>query len=99
MKIYQKIAENVSASIYVSEDKEKLILTPVNRNYNQPKKPVYYLKRGYPKQAAQYLSGLFATKDPAVFSGDRRHPITGMKQLFTVTFQNKGETLVMEGNV
>lgn len=99
IKLYKKVGANITASIYVSEDKEKLILTPVNRNYNQPKKPVYYLKRGYPKQAAEYLSGLFATKDPAVFSGDTKHPISGMKQLFTVTFKDKGETLVMEGNV
>lgn len=96
-KLFKKVGSNTTASIYASDDKEKLILVPVNRSYNQTKKPVFYLKRGKGSQKAHYLSGLFATKDPAVFSGDTKHPITGMKQLFTVTFQDGGEKLVLEG--
>lgn len=96
-KIFKKAGSNTTASIYVSDDKEKLILLPVNRSYNQTKRPVYYLKKGTGNQKPEYLSGLFATKDPAVFSGDVRNPITSMKQLFTVTFQEGGETLVLEG--
>ena len=96
-KLFKKAGANTTASIYVSDDKEKLILLPVNRSYNQTKRPVYYLKRGAGKQKPEYLSGLFATKDPAVFSGDVKHPVTGMKTLFKITFQDKGETILLEG--
>ena len=96
-KTFKKAGSNITASIYVADDKDKLIFVPVNRSYNQTKSPVYYLKRGKGSQKAEYLSGLFATKNPAVFSGDVKNPITGMKQLFTVTFQEGGETLVLEG--
>lgn len=96
-KTFKKSGANITASIYVAEDSDKLILVPVNRSYNQTKKPVYYLKRGAGNQKAEYLSGLFATKDPAVFSGDIRNPFTGMKQMFSVIFQDGGETLILEG--
>ena len=96
-KLFKKAGSNTTASIYVAEDSDKLILVPVNRSYNQTKKPVFYLKRGKGSQKAYYLSGLFATKDPAVFSGDTKHPITGLKQMFSVIFQDGGETLILEG--
>jgi hypothetical protein len=96
-KLYKKAGSNTTASIYLSDDKEKLILLPVSRSYNQIKKPVYYLKRGTGKQKPTYLSGLFPTKDPAVFSGDVKNKITGMKQMFSVIFQDGGETLILEG--
>jgi len=96
-KLFKKAGSNTTASIFVSDDKEKLILLPVNRSYNQTKKPVFYLKKGTGNQKPLYLSGLFATKDPAVFSGDIRNSITGMKTLFKVIFQDGGETLILEG--
>ena len=96
-KLFKKAGSNTTASIFVADDKDKLILVPVNRSYNQTKSPVYYLKRGKGSQKAEYLSGLFATKNPAVFSGDVKNPITGMKQLFTVTFKEGGEKIVLEG--
>ena len=96
-KLFKKAGSNTTAPIYVCDDKEKLILLPVNRSYNQTKKPVYYLKKGTGNQKPEYLSGLFATKDPAVFSGDTKHPITGIKQMFSVTFKEGGEMLVLEG--
>ena len=96
-KLFKKAGSNTTASIYLADDKEKLILLPVNRSYNQTKKPVYYLKKGTGKQKPEYLSGLFATKDPAVFSGDVKHPITGIKQMFSVTFKEGGESLLLEG--
>ena len=96
-KTFKKSGANITASIYVADDKEKLILVPVNREYTISKKPSYYLKKAKANQKPIYLSGLFPTKDPAVFSGDVKHAITGMKQMFTVTFQEAGETLVLEG--
>jgi len=97
MKTFRKLGATSAASIYMADDKEQLILIPVNRTYSIVKKPVFYLKRKKPSQKPQYLSGLFGTKDQAVFSGDIKHPITGMKQLFTVTFKEGGEKLVLEG--
>lgn len=91
LKSYSKIATNIGANIYVSEDQDKLILVPVNRQY-EGKKPVFYLKRN-----KAYLSGLFPTSDPAVFSGDTKDKITGLKQPFTVTFTDEGEAMIIEG--
>ena len=96
-KLFKKAGSNTTASIYVSDDKEKLILVPVNREYTISKKPSYYLKKAKANQKPFYLSGLFPTKDPAVFSGDTKHPITGLKQMFSVIFQDGGETLILEG--
>jgi len=76
---------------------EKLILVRVNREYTQKKKPAYYLKQGVKNQKPRYLTGLFATKDPHTFTGDIKDPITGMKNLFTVTFLDGGENLEIEG--
>ena len=97
-KTYKKVASNSTANIYNSEDNEKLILVSVNRNYNQNRKPLYYLKKGLPNQKTQYLTGLFPTKDESIFSGDIKHPITGMKQFFTIHFQNKGDILIIEAD-
>jgi len=97
MKTYKKLGATSAASIYMADDKEQLIIIPVNRTYSIVKKPVFYLKRKKPSQKPVYLSGLFPTKDPAVFSGDTKHPITGMKQMFSVTFKEGGESLLLEG--
>ena len=96
-KLFKKAGSNMTASIYVSNDKEKLILVRVNREYTISKKPSFYLKKAKANQKPIYLSGLFPTKDPAVFSGDVKHPITGMKQMFSVTFKEGGESLLLEG--
>ncbi len=93
-KSYSRVASNTGASIYISpEDQDKLVLVPVNRKYEgNRKKPLYYLKRN-----RDYLSGLFQTTDPAVFSGDSKDIITGLRRPFTATFKDGGETLVIEG--
>lgn len=96
-KIFKKAGSNTTASIYLADDKEKLILVPVNREYTISKKPSFYLKKAKANQKPFYLSGLFPTKDQAVFSGDIRNSITGMKTLFKVIFQDGGETLILEG--
>lgn len=97
MKTYRKLGATSAASIYMADDKEKLILVPVNREYSIAKRPVFYLKRKRLSQKPQYLSGLFPTKDPAVFSGDVKNPITGIKQLFSVTFKEGGNSIELEG--
>jgi len=97
-KIFNRAGINTVAGIYVDQiSQEKLILVRVNREYTQKKKPVYYLKQGVKNQKPRYLTGLFATKDPYSFTGDIKDPITGMKNIFTVTFKNEGKTLEIEG--
>ena len=92
IKTYMKTGATTTASIYISETGEKLIVVPTNMN--QKNKPVFYLRRGNP---AQYVSGLFKTKNPTIFSGDIKDIYTGTKQLFIVRFQDKGDNLVIEG--
>ena len=96
-KLFKKAGSNTTASIYVADDKEKLILVPVNREYTISKKPSFYLKKAKANQKPTYLSGLFPTKNPAVFSGDVKNPITGIKQLFSVTFKDGGNSIELEG--
>lgn len=96
-KIYRRCGLNQTASVYQAEDKEKLILVPVNRMYNQSKKPVYYLKKGVEKSKSKYLTGLFATDDPKVYSGDVKDSITGMKVMLKVIFENGGDYITIEG--
>jgi hypothetical protein len=95
--VYRKAGATQAVSIYQADDGNKLILIPVNRTYNQAKKPVYYLKESRKGRKPRYLSGLFVTSDPAVFSGDTKDPITGVKRMFTVTFEEGGERLIVEG--
>ena len=97
-KNYTRVGQNLSASVYRDESKtETIVLVPVNRTYTTSKKPVYYLKKGTGKEKPNYLTGLFATKDPTVFSGDIKNPITGMKHLLKVTFKDEGKALTIQG--
>ena len=96
-KIYRKCGANQTASVYQAEDKEKMILVPVNRQYNQSKKPIFYLKRGVEKSKPKYLTGLFATKNPKEYSGDFKDCITGMKVMLKVVFEDGGEYITIEG--
>ena len=96
-KIYRKIAQPQGVAIYQADNGDKLILVPVNRDYQQSKRPIFYLKQGKGKQKPRYLSGLFATDNPSVFSGDTKDKITGIKRMFTVTFEEGGDRLIIEG--
>lgn len=96
-RTYRKAGATQSVSIYQADDGDKLILVPVNRTYNQVKKPIYYLKESKRGSKPRYLSGLFKTDNPAVFSGDFKDSITGVKRMFTVTFIEGGESIIVEG--
>jgi hypothetical protein len=98
IKIFNRVGSNTTAGIYFNDvSKEKIILVRVNRTYQQPKKPVYYLKLGNRGRQPQYLTGLFVTDNSHVFSGDTKDEITGMKTMLFVTFVNGGEVLHIEG--
>ncbi len=96
-KSYRKIAQPQGVAIYQADNGDKLVLVPVNRDYEQSRKPIYYLKQSKKGKKPRYLSGLFVTSDPAVFSGDLKDPVTGLKRIFTVTFKDGGDRLLVEG--
>ena len=71
---------------------QTLLLKPVNRDYaGTVKKPLYYLNR-IEKGKSEYLTGLFATHDETVFSGDYKDGI-GLKHMVKVCFSDGGKQL------
>lgn len=71
---------------------QTLLLKPVNRDYTGTiKKPLYYLNLLL-NGKSEYLTGLFATKDAAVFSGDYRDAL-GIKHLVKLSFADAGKAM------
>lgn len=71
---------------------QTLLLKPVNRDYaGTVKKPLYYLNR-IEKGKSEYLTGLFATRDESIFSGDYKDGI-GLKHMVKVCFADGGKQL------
>lgn len=71
---------------------QTLLLKPVNRDYaGTVKKPIYYLNR-LEKGKSEYLTGLFATPNQTVFSGDYRDDL-GLKHIVKVCFADGGKLL------
>jgi len=67
-------------------------LKPVNREYTGTiKKPLYYLNILL-NGKSEYLTGLFATKDAAVFSGDYRDAL-GIKHIVKLSFADAGKAM------
>jgi len=93
MKINDLIGKmkKVSSGTYSNDSGELLRLVPVDRTYGHKKKPVYYLQRIKDKKA-EYISGLFETKQKAVFPGDIKDPL-GVKMYLRVEALNDGEML------
>jgi len=93
---YRLVAQQPTANVYSSPLNGKLVVVRVNRTYSR-KPPAYYLKRSNKGEKPEYVTGLFPTEKPTVFSGDIKDPATGMKTMFTVTFHGQGELLTVEG--
>ena len=89
-KMYGRL-KRVSAGTYSNDSGELLRLVPVDRIYGHKKKPVYYLQRIKDKKA-EYVTGLFETKQKAVFSGDIKDAL-GVKTYLRVEAINSGESL------
>lgn len=71
---------------------QTLLLKPVNRDYaGTIKKPLYYLNR-IEKGKSEYLTGLFATSNETVFSGDYKDAL-GLKHIVKVCFADSGKLL------
>lgn len=91
-----KTGEAKGASFYQGDDGQKYQVRVVNRAYTgRAKPPVYYLER-LVGQDAVYISGLFRTPKPEVFSYDLKDSITGIRVMYDARFEEQGETLELQ---
>jgi hypothetical protein len=90
-EIFNLVNATQAGNIYVGSN-QTLLLKPVNRDYaGTVKKPVYYLNR-IEKGKSEYLTGLFATSDSRIFSGDYKDAL-GLKHIVKVCFADGGKKL------
>ena len=85
-----------TAGYYVSDTGEKIAIKPVNREYpGRTKKPCYFMSK-YNRSTKKYIymSGLFRTKEPGVFSWDLKDEF-GIKVLQAALFSEGGETITL----
>ncbi len=87
-----KLVNTTSAGNIFSGDGETLLLKPVNRDYQGvSKKPLYYLNLLL-KGNSVYLTGLFATANKLIFSGDFKDAL-GMKHIVKLVFEDGGKSV------
>jgi hypothetical protein len=85
-----------SPGFYENETGDRLEIKSVNRQYGTVKKPVYFLSRHNPTtKKAEYISGMFSTKQPLVFSFDTRDAL-GIKTIKLCTFSENGDSITLE---
>jgi len=88
-KTFQLVKVTQAGNIF-AVDRITLLLKPVNRTYNdKTKKPLYYLSE-IKNGTSSYLSGLFATDNETVFSGDYKDGL-GMKHIVHIRFSDVGK--------
>jgi len=91
-----KTGEAKGASFYQGDDGQKYQVRAVDRKYEGRKSPpVYYLER-LVGQDAVYISGLFRTPKPEVFSYDLKDSITGIRVMYDARFEGQGDTLELQ---
>ena len=89
------LVKSTQAGNIYSGNKQTVLLKPVNREYGaNTKKPVYYLNL-IEKGKAAYLTGLFATNDESVFSGDYKD-IIGVKHIVKLIFSDGGKAMTLQ---
>ena len=93
-KSYRKIAQPQGVAIYQADNGDKLVLVPVNREYEQSRKPIYYLKQSKKAKTSLFVWA-FVTSDPAVF-GDLKDPVTDSNEFYR-NFKDGGDRLLVEG--
>jgi hypothetical protein len=73
-------------------NKHVCLLKPVNRDYiGTIKKPLYYLNL-LMNGKSEYLTGLFATNDESIFSGDYKDTL-GIKHIVKLHFSDAGKSM------
>lgn len=87
----ERIHTGEEVSVYSGSDGRKYLLRPVNREYRGRRKPpkYYLLVQDSGEAKPRYISGLFPTKKPGVFSGDFRDEL-GVKRMFTFQVRDSG---------
>lgn len=86
------LVKSTQAGNIFAGNNHTLLLKPVNREYSgTAKKPLYYLNR-IESGKSEYLTGLFATSDSKVFSGDWKDAL-GLKHIVKVCFSDGGKQL------
>jgi hypothetical protein len=93
----KKIYKRISAGMYQNETGDKLEVKAVNRQYSGTiKKPKYFLSRFNPsKKKFDYISGLFKTSKPLIFSYDIRDQL-GVKYIHTCEFSPDGDSITLQ---
>ena len=93
----KKTYQRTSAGFYEDETGERLEVKAVNRQYSgRIKKPVYFLSRFNPAtKRFIYISGLFSTKQPLVFSYDTRDAL-GVKHIKVCEFSENGDSITLQ---
>ncbi len=71
-----------------------LLLRPVDREYPKGKKAPVYFASLIEGTSTQYLSGLFHTKDPSIFSLDYKDRLN-IKHMLEMQFDETGEAVVL----
>lgn len=91
-KTFYLVKSTPAGNIFADSNRIVLLLKAVNRDYGgKTKKPLYYLNR-IENGKSEYLTGLFATSDSRVFSGDYKDAL-GLKHLVKVIFADGGKLL------
>jgi hypothetical protein len=89
---FKLVKATQAGNIFADSNRNVLLLKAVNRDYRGTiKKPIYYLNK-LEKGRSEYLTGLFATNDETVFSGDYKDSL-GLKHLVKVCFADGGKLL------
>jgi len=87
----ERVHSGEETSVYHGTDGRKYLLRPVDREYRGRKKPpkYYLLVQDKGEAKPRYVSGLFATAEPGVLSGDYRDAL-GVKRMFTFRVRDAG---------
>lgn len=86
------IKNTQKGNLYSSSGKELFFLKPCDRLFEgKPKKPQYYISK-IDGQKSVYLTGLFATENQNIFSGDTKDQL-GVKIIYLFEFSEAGKKL------
>jgi len=86
------IKNTQAGNIYSNPEKEIYLLKPTDRAFDgKVKKPIYYISKII-NQKSNYITGLFSTNNPTIFSGDERDTF-GVKKVFLFELSEAGKTL------
>jgi len=88
------LLNRTGAGMYTDPEGVLYRLVPVDRAYSGKKAPRYYLQR-LQEGRAQYISGVFQTNKPGIWSLDVRDEL-GVKIYFNMYTKQDGESLLIQ---